>query len=65
MYAQEFMAPAGTIEHAEVAADASGRARGSGVVKYASKEEAAKAVADLTGKPFEERPVTVKLDRYG
>lgn len=59
------MAPAGTIEHVEVAADASGRARGYGVVKYATKEEAAKAVESVHGKPFEDRPVTVKLDRYG
>jgi RNA recognition motif-containing protein len=62
---QEFMAHAGKIEHAEVAADASGRARGYGVVKYATKEDAAKAVESVNGKAFEERPVTVKLDRYG
>jgi RNA recognition motif. (a.k.a. RRM, RBD, or RNP domain) len=63
--AQAFMAAAGTIEHAEVAADASGRRRGYGVVKFASKEDAQKAIELLNGHDFEGRPVSIKLDRYG
>ncbi len=59
------MAPAGTIERAEIAADASGRSRGYGTVRYATKEEADKAVSTLNGAEFEGRPVTIKLDRYG
>jgi len=62
---QAFMAAAGTIEHAEVAADASGRRRGYGVVKFASKEDAQKAMELLNGHDFEGRPVSIKLDRYG
>ena len=59
------MAPAGAIESAEIAADAGGRSRGYGTVRYTSKEGADAAVATLNGVEFEGRALTVKLDRYG
>ena len=59
------MAPAGAIESAEIAADAGGRSRGYGTVRYSTKEGADAAVATLNGVEFEGRTLTVKLDRYG
>jgi RNA recognition motif-containing protein len=59
------MAPAGEIERAEIAADVSGRSRGYGTVRYATKEGADAAVATLNGAEFEARALTVKLDRFG
>ena len=62
---QDTMAPAGAIESAEIAADAGGRSRGYGTVRYSTKEGADAAVATLNGVEFEGRTLTVKLDRYG
>ena len=62
---QDMMAPAGEIESAEIAADAGGRSRGYGTVRYTTKEGADAAVATLNGVEFEGRTLTVKLDRYG
>lgn len=59
------MTPAGAIESAEIAADAGGRSRGYGTVRYKTKEAADAAVATLNGTEFEGRALTVKLDRYG
>lgn len=59
------MTPAGEIERAEIAADAGGRSRGYGTVRYTTKEAAEAAVTTLNGVEFEVRALTVKLDRYG
>ena len=59
------MTPAGAIESCEIASDASGRSRGYGTVRFASKEEADKAVSSLNQVDFQGRPVTIKLDRFG
>lgn len=53
-----------TAVSAAVAADPSGRSRGYGTLRYATKEDAAKAMDAIAGRETEGRVVTVKVDRF-
>ncbi|WFD30698.1 Protein phosphatase PP2A regulatory subunit B [Malassezia sp. CBS 17886] len=58
---QEEFAPFGTTTSAKVMRTATGASRGFGFVCYSAPEEANKAVAEMNGKMFENRPLYVAL----
>ncbi|ABK15787.1 RNA recognition motif domain-containing protein [Syntrophobacter fumaroxidans] len=57
---RELFSQVGTVESATVVEDReSGRSRGFGFVEMSTKEEGQKAIAELNGKDFNGRPLTV------
>ncbi|KAK9836303.1 hypothetical protein WJX81_003539 [Elliptochloris bilobata] len=52
------------IERADVITDNTGRSRGFGTVRYASKEDAEQAVEQMNNAQIGGRTVTVRIDRY-
>lgn len=61
---KQYFATAGVVERADVALDESGKSRGYGTVRYATKTEAMNAIRELNGVDFEGRILTVRMDKY-
>jgi RNA recognition motif-containing protein len=56
--------PGWRVERADVVADAWGKSRGFGTVRFATPREAEAACAKLNNTELEGRTITVRLDRY-
>lgn len=52
----------GEVERADVAVGRDGRKKGFGFIRYATADEAQKAIKDLNGVEFMGRPIEVRLD---
>ena len=62
---KDHMSPAGKVVHAEVICEHNGRSKGCGVVEYATREEALKAIETLTQTELKGRMIFVREDREG
>ena len=54
----------GTVERADVVFDSHGRSRGFGVVRFADRESAQKAVETMNEQTISGRVVSVRLDKF-
>jgi cold-inducible RNA-binding protein len=61
---QEMFAPQGTVQSAQVIMDRdTGRSKGFGFVEMGNEQEARKAIAEMNGKDYEGRALTVNEAR--
>eukprot|EP00392_Amoebophrya_sp_AT5.2_P008105 g8124.t1 len=62
---KDFMGEAGEVVYCDILRSPDGRSAGAGLVRYKTKEEAEKAIAELTDHECDGRPVFIREDREG